>query len=153
SSPLREEDIRLDERHRERERIRHELHDTLLQGFLGASMLLQHAVDQADLDSPSRAALSRSLRLVLRAIDEGRAVIQGVHNASPGPLSLEQAFSTLCSEVATDPGPRIRIFVEGKPRTLHPAIQEQVFLIGREAIMNAQRHSQAQEIEIEIRYL
>ena len=56
-----ESDIRMEERCRERARIVHELHDTLLQGFLGASMLLGHAVEQMPADSPSRPALSRVL--------------------------------------------------------------------------------------------
>src|SRR5262245_40124652 len=68
--PRREEDIRLEERQRERARILQELHDTLLQGFLGASMLLHHAVEQTPADAPSKPALNRALRLVLRAIDE-----------------------------------------------------------------------------------
>jgi len=121
---LREEDIRVEERHRERARLIHELHDTLLQGFLGASMLVQCAVEQTPL-------LSRALRLVLRAIDEGRAAIRGVREASPEPSSLEQTFSALFSEVTTGRGPRVRLFVQGKARTLNPAIQEQLFLIGR----------------------
>src|SRR5260370_28530952 len=60
---LHEEDIRLEERCRERARIVHELHDTLLQGFIGASMLLHQAVEQTPADSPSRPALSRALHL------------------------------------------------------------------------------------------
>ena len=39
-----EDDIRLEECCRERARIVHELHDTLFQGFLGASMLHHQAV-------------------------------------------------------------------------------------------------------------
>jgi signal transduction histidine kinase len=149
----REEDIRLEERHRERARVIHELHDTLLQGFLGASMLLHQAVEQTPADSPSKPALSCALRLVRRAIDEGRAAMLGVHKASPAPSSLEQTFSTLFSEVTTGRGPRVNISVQGKPWTLNPAIQEQLFLIGREAVMNALRHSKATKIEIEIQYL
>jgi signal transduction histidine kinase len=151
--PLREEAIRLEERHRERARLIHELHDTLLQGFLGASMLVQCAVEQTPPDSPSKPVLSRALRLVLRAIDEGRAAIRGVRRASPEPSSLEQTFSALFSEVTTGRGPRVRLFVQGKARTLNPAIQEQLFLIGREAVMNALRHSKATEIEVEVQYL
>src|SRR5215471_17235324 len=124
SHPLREADIRMEERHRERARIIHELHDTLLQGFLGASMLLQYAVEQTPPDFPSKPVLSRAMRLVLRAIDEGRAAIRGVHKASPAPSSLEQALSTLFGELTICRHVRIRIFVQGKPRTLNPAIQE-----------------------------
>jgi len=148
-----ESDIRLEERSRERARIVHELHDTLLQGFVGASMLLHQAVEQTPADSPSKPALSRVLHLVYRAIDEGRAAMRGLRPASPAPSGLEQAFANLLSEITTERGPRLRIFIQGKPRTLSPAIQHQLFLIGREAVMNALRHSEATEIEVEVQYL
>ena len=147
-----EDDIRREERFRERARIAHELHDTLFQGFFGASMLLHQAVEQTPADYPSKPALSSALRLVNQAIDEGRAAIQGIHTASTAPSSLEHGFSNLLGEVATGLGLRLRVFVQGKPWTLNPAIQEQLFLIGREAIINALRHSQATKIEVEIQY-
>ncbi len=147
------DDVRLEERSRERARIVHELHDTLFQGFLGASMLLHQAVEQTPADSPIRPALSRALRLVRRAVDEGRAAIRGIHTASPAPSSLEEALSNLLNEVAPGGGLRLRIFVQGTSRALNPAIQEQLFLIGREAVMNALRHSEATKIEVEVQYL
>src|SRR5215467_12717510 len=97
--------------------------------------------------------LSRVLRLVRRAIEEGRAAMQGIPAASPAPSSLEHAFSSFLKEVTAGRGLRLRIFVQGKPWPLSPAIQEQLFLIGREAVMNALRHSNATNIEIELQYL
>jgi len=144
-----EHDIRLEER----TRIVHELHDTLFQGFLGASMLLDQAVEQTPADSPSKPALSSALHLVRRAIDEGRAAIRELHTPSPAPSSLEQAFSNFLDEVTPARGVRPQIFVQGKPRALNPVIQEQLFLIGREAVMNALRHSEATKIEVEVQYL
>jgi signal transduction histidine kinase len=148
-----EDDIRREERCRERARIAHELHDTLLQGFLGASMLLHQAVEQTPADSASKPVLRRALRLVRRAIDEGRAAIRGLHVAPPAASSLEQAFSDLLSEITPDQGVRLRIFVQGKPQELNPPIQQQLFLIFREAVVNALRHSKATTIEVEIQYL
>ena len=150
---LQEQGIRLEERCRERARIVHELHDTLLQGFLGASMLLDHAVEQTPADSPCKLTLSRALRLVHRAIDEGRTALQGLHVAANVATSLEQAFSELWEEVTLGAGIQLRVFVQGKPRALKPAIQEQIFLIGREAVLNALRHSEATNIEVEVQYL
>jgi signal transduction histidine kinase len=147
-----ERDIRLEERSRERARIVYELHDTLLQGFVGASMLLHQAVEQTPADSPSKPALSRALHLVYRAIDEGRAAMRGLRSASPAQSSLEQAFSNLLREATTERGPRLRIFIQGKPWALSPAIQDQLFLIGREAVTNALCHSEATEIEVEVQY-
>ena len=149
---LREEDVRLEERCRERARIAHELHDRLFQGFLAASMVLDQAVEQVPSDSASMPALSRALRLVRQAIDEGRAVIWGVQKASPAGSSLEEAFSILFSEVTTGRVPQIRLFVQGKSRRLIPAVQEQLFLIGKEAVTNALRHSKARRIEVEVHY-
>lgn len=151
--PLLEGAIRLDERCRERARIVHDLHDTLFQGFLGASMILDQAVAQVPADSPIRPVLSRALHLVRRAVDEGRAAMRGVHRASPAPASLEENFSNLLNELKTGQGVRLRVFLHGKPQALNPVIREQLFLIGREAVVNALRHSEATKIEVEVQYL
>ena len=144
-----ENDIRL----KERERIAHQLHDTLFQGFLGASMLLSHAVELIPAESPSKSAVSRALRLVRRVIDDGRSAVRGMQIPSPVPSSLEQALTELLREFTNGTDRRLRIFVQGKPRTLNPVIQEQIFLISREAVMNALRHSQASRIDVEVQYL
>jgi signal transduction histidine kinase len=148
-----EDDVRLEERSRERGRIAQELHDTLLQGFLGASMLLDQAVEQTPADSPMKPTLARVLRLVRRAVGEGRAALRGIHTAPPAPSSLEEALSNLLNEVAPGGDRRLRIFVQGTPRELNPAIRQQLFLIGREAVMNALRHSEATTVEVEVQYL
>jgi signal transduction histidine kinase len=148
TQPLLEDDIRVEER----ARIVHELHDTLLQGFVGASMLLHLAVEQTPADSPSKPALNRALHLVHQAIKEGRAAMRGLRTA-PARSTLDRAFSNLVSEVTSGTGPRIRVSVQGGPQTLNPTVQEQLFLIGREAVMNALRHSEATEIDVEVQYL
>jgi signal transduction histidine kinase len=68
-------------------------------------------------------------------------------------VSLEEALSGLWSEFTSTAGARFRIIVEGRSKTMQPAIQEQICLIAREALANALRHSKATSIEAEIRYL
>ncbi len=77
----RELDVRSEERLAERTRIAQELYDTLLQGFLSASMQLHLAVDHLPEGSPDRARLDDILRLMSRVIDEGRCVLQGLRSA------------------------------------------------------------------------
>ena len=67
-------------------------------------------------------------------------------------MSLEAALSGLWSELRSA-GARFRIVVEGRPKTVQPAIQEQICLIAREALVNALRHSEATSIEAEVEYL
>jgi signal transduction histidine kinase len=148
----RELNLLREERLRERARIARELHDTLFQGFLGASLQLHDAVDQVPMDSPGRPALCRTLRLIHRVIDEGRDALLGLRSAAIASMSLEEALSGVHDEF---PGgaARCRIFVKGHPKPLKPEIQEQLYMIAREALVNALRHSEATSIEAEIEYL
>jgi signal transduction histidine kinase len=148
----REDNIRREERHKERARIVHDLHDTMLQGFLGASLLLHQAVEQTPADCPSIHELSSALQLVRRAIDEGRAALRGIHMALPAPSTLEEVFANLLAEVTPVRHARLRLFAQGKSWPLKPAVREQLCFIVREAVINALRHSGATKIEVEIRY-
>jgi signal transduction histidine kinase len=148
----REFDIRLEERREERTRIARDLHDTLFQGLLGASMILHRAVDGLPADSPSKNALSRALSLIYQVIEEGRAALDGLRSRVDSPTNLEKAFANVRDEF-TPAGPQLRIYVMGLPPALDPAVQDQVYLIAREALVNALRHSGATMIEAEIEYL
>lgn len=146
------EQFPIEERRRERARIARELHDTLFQGFLGASLQLHYAVEQVPADSPSRPSLSRAVRLVQRAIDEGRQALQDLRSSRMASMTLEQALSGVLDEFTAAGGGRCRIFVKGEPKALKPEVQEQISLIGREALANALRHSKASSIEAEVEY-
>ncbi len=150
---IREQNLRLEERLGERARIARELHDTLLQGFLGATMLLHEAVEKVPADSPAKPSLCRAMRLMHRVIDEGRDALRGLRSSAIASMSLEQALSAIRDEFTVGNGIQFRTFVKGEPKTLQPAIQEQIYLIGREALVNALRHSKATCIEVEVEYL
>jgi signal transduction histidine kinase len=152
-NPGREFDLWLTERRLERVRIAGELHDTLLQGFLGASLVVGVTLQQMPEDSPARASLTRATRLIHRAIEEGRAVLQGLRSSVVASGSLEREFSDLLREIAPASGVQARILVIGHARALKPEIQHQIYLIGREALVNALRHANATSIETEIAYL
>jgi signal transduction histidine kinase len=147
----REMSIRLEERHNERARIARELHDTLFQGFHGASMLLHNVVEGMPADSPDRHSLADALRLVRRVLDEGRTALQGLRAPGSVPASIEQELSGFLEEFSPC-GVRCEISVSGRPRELRPAVQDQINLIGREALVNALLHSTATRIEAEVEY-
>jgi signal transduction histidine kinase len=140
------------ERRKERARIARELHDTLFQGFIGASMLIHNAVEQIPADSPGKPSINHALGLMRRVIEEGRVVLQGLDSTVATCASLEQAFTDLLDQFASA-GVRSRILVSGKPQALKLNVQQQVYLIGREALVNALLHSDATSIEAEVEYL
>jgi signal transduction histidine kinase len=144
--------LRLEERLGERTRIAQELHDTLLQDFLSASMQLHVANDQLAADSPAKPLVGRVLDVMGRAIEEGRNTVQGLRSSHSGSQDLEREFSRIHRELSITKQAQFRVIVEGVARPLRPAIGDDVFLIGREALANAFRHSGASEIEVELEY-
>ncbi len=77
----RQLNVRFQERLAERTRIAQELHDTLLQGFVSASMQLDVAEDQLPDDSPTKPVLKRVLQLMGRVTEEGRNALRGLRTA------------------------------------------------------------------------
>jgi len=149
---LREALLRQEERCRERARIARELHDTLLQGLLSASLQLQVAEGWLPLDSPAKPLLSRVRSLMRKGIDEGRATLEGLRSAGLPATSLEKALADFHEELAPADRARLRILKMGRPKPVDPSVLDQIYLIVREALLNALRHSQATKIEVEIAY-
>lgn len=148
----RQLNLRFEERLAERTRIAQELHDTLLQGFVSASMQLHAAAERLPDDSPARAPLDRVLELMRSVIDEGRNAVRGLRSSHRASDDLEHAFSGIEQELAGPGQAGFRVTVEGRPRPLHPLIRDEVYRIGREAVVNAFRHSGAKRIEVELEY-
>ena len=144
--------IRSEERSRERARIARELHDTLFQGFFAASMLLHNVVEAMPAHSPEHHSLGNALRVIHRVLEEGRAVLRGLRASEFAPTSVERELSGFLEQFSTG-AVRCQVNVAGRPKQLKPAIQEQINLIGREALVNALLHSEATCIEVEVEYL
>jgi signal transduction histidine kinase len=145
--------LRFQERLAERTRIAQELHDTLLQGFVGASLQLHVATNRLPAESPARHSLKAVGEMMGHVIDEARNAVRGLRSASEGSdESLEQAFCRIQQDAGIVERTDFRVLVEGRVRPLHPMIRDEVYRIGRESLVNAFRHSGAGHIEIEIDY-
>jgi signal transduction histidine kinase len=140
-------------RHKERLCIARELHDTLLQGFLSASMQLSFVDEGLPADSPAKPILRRALDLIRKGLDEGRGALLGLRSAALPEGSLEKALGDMRDALAPGSRTRLCILILGESRPLIPAVRDQVYWIAREALLNALRHSAANRIEAEIEYL
>jgi ligand-binding sensor domain-containing protein/anti-sigma regulatory factor (Ser/Thr protein kinase) len=148
----RQLNVRFEERLAERTRIAQELHDTLLQGVLSASMQLHVAADRLPTDSPTTPSLRKVQDLMTRVIEEGRNAVRGLRSTGTGSDDLQRAFSGLSDELDLGNGIEYRVTVEGRDRPLQPFIRDEIYRIGREAVVNAFRHSGANRIEMALEY-
>jgi signal transduction histidine kinase/ligand-binding sensor domain-containing protein len=148
----RQLNVRFEERLAERTRIAQELHDTLLQGFLSASMQLHVAADRLPTDSPARTSLKKVQDLMTRVIEEGRNAVRGLRSPSIASDDLQRAFSGVSDELNASNEIEYRVVVEGRDRPLQPIIRDEIYRIGREAVVNAFRHSEASRVELALEY-
>lgn len=144
--------LRFEERLAERTRIAQDLHDTLLQGLMSASMQLHVANDHLAEDSPAKPLVNRVMQLMGQVIQEGRDAVRGLRSTSGITDDLETAFSQIRQQLSNGEVKDYRVIVEGKPVQLHPIIRDEAYRIGREALVNAFRHSHADKIEVELEY-
>jgi ligand-binding sensor domain-containing protein/signal transduction histidine kinase len=140
------------ERLAERTRIAQELHDTLLQGVLSATFQLDVAEDQLPEDSPTKPILKRVLQLMGTVTEEGRNALRGLRTTESDNQSLETAFSRMRQEFPLNGKTDYRVIVDSVTRPIRPLIRDEVYRIGREALLNAFMHAHANRIEIEIEY-
>lgn len=142
---------RIEERISERTRIARELHDTLLQGFISASLQLHVATERLPGSSQTKAHLARVLQLMEQVIEEGRQAVRGLRSPGIGD-DLADALSAIQRELATDTTTQYRMMIEGRPRALKPGIRDELYSIGREAVINAFRHADARTVEVALEY-
>jgi len=135
----------------ERMRIAQDLHDTLLQGVVSASMQLHVAVDNLPPDSPARPNLDRTLQLMAHVIEEGRNTLRGLRSSAGDTQDLKSSLLQVPHELANR-NVEFRIVVHGETLPLRAAIHDEVYRIGREALVNAFRHSHATNIDVQLEY-
>ena len=146
----------LEARVSERTRIARDLHDTLLQSAHGLLLRFQ-TVSQLLPDRPQEAKqkLDNAIDQTADFITEARDEVQGLRDSTVQSNDLALAISTLGQELGPGPAnhrPAFRVAVEGEARNLHPILRDETYKIAAEALRNAFRHSQARQVEVEIRY-
>lgn len=148
----RQLNLRFEERLAERTRIAQDLHDTLLQGVVSASMQLHVANEHLPDDSPAKPHVGRVMELMGQVIEEGRDAVRGLRSGYGNSDDLGTAFTQIGKEFAIDEKTDYSVIIDGSPQQLHPFIRDEAYRIGREALANAFRHSQASKIEVELEY-
>jgi signal transduction histidine kinase/ligand-binding sensor domain-containing protein len=141
----------------ERTRIARDLHDTLLQSFHGLLLRFQTvSVLLPERPIEAKEKLDSAIDQAAGAITEGRDAVQGLRASTVERNDLALAISTLGEELENDSSNHrpatFRVSVEGEPRDLHPILRDEIYKIAAEALRNAFHHSQAKQVEVELRY-
>jgi signal transduction histidine kinase/ligand-binding sensor domain-containing protein len=145
----------LEARVAERTRIARDLHDTLLQRFHGLLLQFQAAFNLLpDRPRDSKQVLKSAIDRAAEAVTEGRDTVQGLRIPVLESNRLEEALQALAEELANEGGHSASVHVEvyGTPQALHPVVRDETFRLAGEALRNALRHADAEQIQVEIHY-
>ncbi len=143
---------RLEERLSERERIARDLHDTLLQGFQGLILRFHNAMLEIPEREPARQMMETALDRADEVMAEGRDRVVSLHPSFDKFGDLAQALARAAIEIGDGSEVKISVTTEGQVQTLDPMALDEIYCLGREAMVNAFRHAQGQSIEVEVDY-
>ena len=143
---------RLEERLAERERIARDLHDTLLQGFQGLILRFHDAMMEIPEREPARQLMETALDRADEVMAEGRDRVVSLHPSFDKYGDLAQSLARAGAEIANGSQVKISVTTEGQAQTLDPVAMDEIYCIGREAMVNAFRHAQGRSIEVEVDY-
>jgi len=137
----------------ERQRLAQELHDETIQSLL----LLCRMLDDSDVTPGAEAADSAT---VLRdahgyaqsLVASVRALASGLRPSLLDDLGLSSALDTILTDVASRCSIRGKLIIRGPERRLPTEVELALFRIGQEALHNVERHSDASQINVTLRY-
>jgi len=143
---------------RERERLAHEMHDTLAQSFAGLDFKLRAIRNRTVRDAPNidavkvREELQEACELVRHSHDEARRSLASLRPEVLEKRGLPEALTQLGNRMVAGSAMVVKTEVTGQPRQLPVRIVDAIFRIGQEAIANAVQHSHAKHLGIRIDY-
>jgi signal transduction histidine kinase len=137
----------------ERSRIAQELHDTLLQGFTGITIQLR-AIQRIITRRPEEgvAALEAALTAADTTLRDARNSIWDMRAVELQGRDLPEALEGAVRSVLTGAPVALKFTVSGERRPLTPHLETTALRIGREAVVNALKHADAQNVEVNLEY-
>lgn len=138
----------------ERQRLAHEIHDTLAQGFVSIVMSLEAAnAALPDGAIPGQVHVDRARRVARENLAEARRMVWAL---SPEPLreaSLPDAIRRVTDSWSETGGIRATVTVTGDPAPAHPDVEITLLRSVQEALANTRKHARASHVAVTLSYM
>ena len=127
----------------ERTRMARDIHDTLAQGFTGVIVQLDTAVEALRDEEPEAAAkhIGRARELARESLVEARHSVHALRPQALERAELADALKAIIINTTAGTSLHSDFQLDGEPRKLQPAIEENLLRIGQEALTNALKHA------------
>ncbi len=133
----------------ERARIAYELHDETTQSLIAIAQSLEIAQGLIDPDSPAFALLAATRQQAVETVHSLRRLIADLRPPMLDELGLIPALRVLTE---SSQAIAVSIAVDGIARRLSEPLELALFRSAQESLLNAQRHSHATQVRIEVMF-
>lgn len=145
-------ELRLEERVMERMRIAGELHDTLIQTIQASQFVATTALMKPDDPKSQQRALETLSKWLEQAVQEGRVALNSLRQSAAENNDLKEAFERAIDDCRGRGVTKVSLSVTGKVTEMHPAVREEIYRIGYEAMRNACAHASASQVHVELQF-
>jgi ligand-binding sensor domain-containing protein/signal transduction histidine kinase len=137
----------------ERNRLAREMHDTLIQGCVGVSALLE-AASSAQAVSPKIGSelLDRARNEVRTTVDEARLAVWNLRQGSASGENLIDAIAQLTQRIALESGIPVKFESTGNASPLPAEAGQSLLMLIREALHNALRHAAPRHLSVSLAF-
>ena len=137
----------------ERERIAHEMHDSLAQSFVGIGFQLQAISNGVTSSMPMvKKQLDLACDLVRHSHEEARRSLQTLRREFLESETVHTALDSFARRMVEHGTVSVRTEIKGEEASLPHPVKDALFRIGQEAIANAIRHGNPSIVRIRIEY-
>jgi signal transduction histidine kinase len=136
----------------ERTRLAREMHDTVIQGCVGVSTLLE-AVARFQRTNLSEASqlLAHARSQIKETLEEARQAVWDLRHSKSAQSPILDLFD-LARKLGTEYGAHVETNIAGEPTSLDPLTERTLLLVGREALRNSVSHGNPTQISVRIAF-
>ncbi len=150
---LRQLRVRLQAVLNERSRLAREMHDTLIQGCVSVSALLEAHSSIEDSGSDASQDLLNCARTQLRSTaDEARRAVWDLRHGPDSVTGIDSMLRRMTEQVGHEFGVPIECQVLGRPFALNQLTAHELLMIVREALYNSVRHGRPDQVQLQVRF-
>lgn len=138
----------------ERQRLAHEIHDTLAQGFTSIVLHLEAADPALPAEAETaRRHLDQARRTARAGLADARRLVWALRPAALDRGTLGEALGGLVASWSEETGVAATTVIAGAPRRLHPAAEVTLLRAAQETLANVRRHAAARAVTLTLTYM
>ncbi len=137
----------------ERQRLAHEIHDTLAQGFISIIMHLETAEQALPTTNDAAHQIQQAKETARHNLQQARRVVADLRPESLENDSLPAALERTVQRWSQQHNIPATMHTTGTPLPLHPDVDVTLLRATQEALANIHKHAQAQTVSVTLSYM